>query len=223
MPLRASIRRGSYGWITRRDTNLNGNGFISHMPSSATLWHTGPMEIGVDEGELLRRIGVGDEAALVALHRQYANLVFSMALYIVRDHATAEEVTQDVFLAIWRRAASYEAVRGTVATWLLTITRRRAIDYERRRAVRPPSVDVTATETLSLNDAVFDAEQFDVRQALEQLPPEQRQILQLLYFRGLTHQEVAEHLTVPIGTVKSRVRLAMERLRRILLLLVVLG
>lgn len=163
----------------------------------------------MNEGELLARIAGGDETALLAFHQQYVNLVFSMALYIVRDQATSEEITQDVFWSIWQHAASYDATRGTVPTWLLTITRRRALDYERRRAARPPSA---AGETIPIasEDLAFDAEHFDVRQALTELPPEQRQIIDMLYWRGLTQQAVAEQLDVPVGTVKSRVRLALE-------------
>ncbi|MDQ4078496.1 MAG: sigma-70 family RNA polymerase sigma factor [Chloroflexota bacterium] len=171
---------------------------------------------------LVARVAAGDEEALFELHRQYVNLVFSMALRVLSSPAEAEEITQEVFLTIWRRAESYDPARGSVATWLLTISRRRAIDRLRRRNRRPP-----VTEFLERvgEEAAAPAPPLhvDLREALLSLPARQRAIIELIYFGGYTYREVAEALELPLGTVKSRVRLAMEKLRRALLVLLTVG
>ncbi len=177
----------------------------------------------MSDAQLLTRIVAGQEDALVEFYDQYANLVFSVALYVLQDRAEAEEVVQDVFMTIWRRAADYDAARGSVTTWLLTIARRRAIDRRRRREARPP-----ATNEVELPHHVYGvvlpkAAYVDLQKALDTLPPEQRQCIELIYFGGFSHNEVAAHLQVPPGTVKGRVRLAMEKLRRALLVVMSLG
>ena len=175
----------------------------------------------MNEGELLQRVAGGDEDSLIELHRRYVNLVFSMALYVLHDHSAAEEVTQDVFLTIWRKAARYDAGQGTITTWLLTITRRKAIDHHRRNA-HHTALPAAAGEHVAAQSATFDPAAFDLHQALTALPIEQQRAIDLIYFRGLTQQETAAHLDVPLGTVKSRVRLAMERLRQLLLIMLVI-
>jgi RNA polymerase sigma-70 factor, ECF subfamily len=171
----------------------------------------------MSDGELLWRITGGEETALLELHRRYVNLVFSIALHVLHDHAAAEEVVQDVFLAVWRRAATYDPARGTVGTWLITLGRYRAIDHLRRQQRQPLVAHDMAEQPT--DEAALDADHLDLQQALCALPAEQRACLDLIYFGGLTHYEVAERLQVPLGTVKSRVRLALERLRRALLVL----
>jgi len=161
---------------------------------------------------LLIRIASGDEAALVEFHRQYVNLVFSMALHVLHDHATAEEVAQDVFLTLWRRAALYDPARGSVKSWLLTIARRRAIDYYRRQANLPLRMDEIAVGQHPNTQMLLP--DLDLRAAVAALPNDQQQCVTMVYFGGLTHTEVADRLQVPLGTVKSRIRLALSRLRQ---------
>lgn len=163
--------------------------------------------------EWLQRIARGDEAAFMEFYRQYGTYVYSMAMRVVTDAPTAEEVTQDVFLAVWRHAERYDPLRAAVTTWLLTITRRRAIDALRRRAGRVPLAPLE-TGTLAITEDPLPA--LTVQKAVGALPPDQQTCIELLYFKGYTQQEVADKLKIPVGTVKGRVRLAMEKLRRLL-------
>jgi RNA polymerase sigma factor (sigma-70 family) len=166
--------------------------------------------VAENDVHLLLRIAGGDEAALMEFHRQYVNLVFSMALHVLREHSAAEEVSQDVFMTIWRRSALFDPARGSVASWLLTITRRRAIDYYRRH--RRSQAD--SEESLANLAQPATGPDLDLQNALAALPTEQRHCVQLVYFGGLTHHEVAAKLDIPPGTVKSRLRLALNRLRQ---------
>lgn len=174
-------------------------------------------EILLSDAQLVNRIVAGQEEALVEFYARYVNLVFSVALHVLQDHAEAEEVVQDVFLTIWRRAEAYDASRGSITTWLLTIARRRAIDRHRRREARPPSASSLDLPDQAYGIALPKVGELDLHKAMEGLPPEQRECIELIYFGGLSHSEVATRLHVPPGTVKGRVRLAMEKLRRALL------
>lgn len=163
--------------------------------------------------------------ALSELYHRYNRLVFSLALNTVGDPATAEEVTLDVFTRIWQRADTYQAEQAKVTTWLSRIARNRAIDVLRRRSVRPEQHSVAWAEVhpqqlpnghnpekiteLNLRRA-------QVRAAVAQLPLNQRQSLALAYFKGYTHQQIADELNQPLGTVKTRIRLAMNKLRKTL-------
>jgi RNA polymerase sigma-70 factor, ECF subfamily len=161
-------------------------------------------------GALLERIAAGDQAALGELYDIFAPLVNGLALRIVRDTADAEDVVQEVFVQIWRQAARYDAARGTPEAWLCTMARTRALDRLRRRASRreetedqaPPPTDVPRNE-----------ERLAVREALQVLSPDQRRALELAYYEGLTQTEIAARLGEPLGTVKTRIRSAMIRLR----------
>lgn len=175
--------------------------------------------------QLIQRIRSGDQAALGALYDRHANLIFSIALNTLQDKSGAEEVTQDVFLRVWNKAESYDTARGQVNTWLCTIARYRAIDMVRSRKVRIDShtVDTEELGEQFLRDpsnveTTSDAniEQQRVRAAVAKLPPEQREVLALAYFTGYTHQEIAEKLKIPLGTAKTRIRLALQKLRGLL-------
>jgi RNA polymerase sigma factor (sigma-70 family) len=163
--------------------------------------------------EWLQRIARGDEAALLELYRHYGTLVYSMALRVVNEPPTAEEVTQDVFLTVWHHAKQYDVARGTFTTWLLTITRRRAIDYLRRRRNHTPLTLMEERYHAVVEDPL---PALTVQAAVADLPSDQQTCIELLYFKGYTQQEVADELKIPVGTVKGRVRLAMEKLRRLL-------
>jgi RNA polymerase sigma-70 factor (ECF subfamily) len=169
----------------------------------------------------MQRMADGDGTALAELYDRHGRAMFSLAFRIVRDQGDAEEVVQDVFAQAWRQAARYDTGRGVVVAWLLMMTRSRAIDRLRMRRGRPalqedhPDVlrdlsDATAPVDLALLTSEQVAR---VRQALEELPGPQRTAIELAFYEGLTHAEVAERLEQPLGTVKTRIRLGLLRLR----------
>lgn len=181
----------------------------------------------LDDESLMRLIVHANSQALSELYDRYGRLVFSLAYHSVGDPAAAEEITQDVFIRVWEKAATYRSEQAKVSTWLTSIARYRSIDILRRRGVRPEQNSVS-WEEVSLNSmpaAEEDPEQITeknlqerrVRKAIASLPPEQRQVLALAYFKGLTHMEIAELLGDPLGTVKTRIRLGMQKLRETLL------
>lgn len=180
----------------------------------------------LDDEALIRLIAHSKTEALSVLYDRYGRLVFSLAIHIVGDQATAEEITQDVFFRIWEKASTYRVEQAKVSTWLTSITRYRAIDILRQRGVRPEQNSVDwAEDKLSMLPAGADdpedatelsMEQKRIQKALANLPEDQRQAVALAYFQGMTHTEIAETLKVPLGTVKTRIRLAMQKLREML-------
>jgi len=174
------------------------------------------------EPELLARAGRGDADALEALYRRHAPRAMGVALRVLRERSDAEEVLQETFMEVWKRAREYTPLRGSVEAWLLTIARTRAIDRLRSRAARGRMVEAKSAEPLesgpSLPDALSSAAQ-DARRvlsALEALPAEQRRALELAYWEGLSQTEIAERTGQPLGTVKTRVRLALAKLAGLL-------
>ena len=173
----------------------------------------------VEDREAIARMIDGDQDGLAALYDRHGRFVYSLALRIVRDQADAEDVTQEVFVQVWRQADRFDPARGSVVGWLLTIARARAIDVVRRRGTRPaPAGNIAALDTS--DDAPAQDVQIEwaqraegVRTALESLPLLQRLAVELAFFDGLTHAQIAEQLEVPLGTVKTRVRLGLLRLR----------
>jgi RNA polymerase sigma-70 factor (ECF subfamily) len=174
-----------------------------------------------DDAILLQRAASGDSDALLALHKRYANLVYSMAWRVLQDVGLAEEVTQDVFMKLWQHSHRYDPERGRFSSWLLSVTRFAAIDRLRHEGRRPQAAELAdgsdaqeaSLERLLATDHVSWERGQHLRLLLEQLPPEQRQVVELAYFGGLTHSELAAHLGLPLGTVKGRLRLGLERLR----------
>ena len=180
-------------------------------------------ESQAEDQRALRRVVDRDSGGLGTLYDRHGRAVFSLALRILGDESDAEEVTQDVFAQAWRRAGQYDASRGTVAAWLLVMARTRAIDRFRARRVRPEG-SVHEDEGLTLQqlpatspDAASEmlaAERGQrVRRALEDLPFLQRVAIELAYFEGLSQREIAERLEQPLGTVKTRMRLGLLKLR----------
>jgi RNA polymerase sigma-70 factor (ECF subfamily) len=168
----------------------------------------------------LERMARGDQEALAQLYDRYGRLVYSLALRIVRDQRDAEEIVQEVFSQAWRQSGRYSAGRGSVVAWVLTLTRSRAIDRMRGRRARP---EATASET-ALADLPDNAPAADeqlawaartaqVRAALDSLPFLQRTAIELAFYEGLTHVEIAERLEQPLGTVKTRIRQGLLKLR----------
>jgi RNA polymerase sigma factor (sigma-70 family) len=161
------------------------------------------------------RLIAGDEAALGECYDQYASFVYGLVLRVVRDARAAEDITQDVFLGLWEKPACFDPGKGALRTWLGTLAHRRAVDYVRReeaRRRRDESVLTRVTPTPDVEEmalALMTAER--VREALDTLPPEQREAIQLAYFDGKTYREVAAVMGIPEGTAKSRLRLALRR------------
>jgi RNA polymerase sigma-70 factor, ECF subfamily len=179
----------------------------------------------LDDAALVRLMAQDQTEALSELYDRYNRLVFGLALAIVGDDATAEDITLDVFLRLWQKAATYRVEKALVTTWMTAITRHLAIDELRRRKARPetqstdwpepelraPARDREIEESLELSQ-----QRQRVRAAVAQLPTDQRQALALAYFRGLSHPQIAEVLGQPLGTIKTRIRLAMQKLRLLL-------
>jgi len=178
-----------------------------------------------DDERLIGLVAQSEAGALAQLYDRYNRLVFSLALAIVNDRATAEEITLDVFMRVWQKAGSYRAEQAKVSTWLTHIARHHAIDVLRRQAVRSDRYAVSWDDAVSkgehspgdpLESAEFALRRERVHAALAQLPADQKQTLLLAYFEGYTHSQIAETLNQPLGTVKTRLRLALQKLRNFL-------
>ena len=183
-------------------------------------------DAGPSDEELMTGLAERDVGALETLYDRYATFIFSVALRILSDRGLAEDIVQEVFLQLWRRPTSYDAAHGRFVSWLASVARNRSIDELRRRArrmrIEEPGEDVA--EALASADRTSDPEReaelgeerAAVRAAMQALPPEQRRVLQLAYFGGLTQTEIARHTGSPLGTVKTRMRLGMQKLRLLL-------
>jgi RNA polymerase sigma-70 factor (ECF subfamily) len=173
-----------------------------------------------EERSLARRLQAGDESALAELYDGYSPLVFGLALRVVRDRGAAEDITQDVFVLLWQRPENFDPQRGSLRSYVGTITHRRAVDHvrsEEARRRREHKISTRVTPSPEIDDGLlrgFDADA--VRRVVTTLPSAQREALELAYFHGLTYREVAETLGVPEGTAKSRLRLALARLAHVL-------
>lgn len=166
-------------------------------------------------GQLAARIAAGDPRALRSAYDQYAGRVLALSLRIVRSKAEAEDVVQDTFLEVWRRASEFDGSRGELSSWIMAMARSRSIDRVRRAKVRLRYAESSEPEpTMATPDeqAALLQDGARVRGVLETLPPEQRSALELAYFDGLTQQQIAERTGLPLGTVKTRLRLALEKL-----------
>ncbi|MGW8144109.1 MAG: sigma-70 family RNA polymerase sigma factor [Anaerolineales bacterium] len=180
----------------------------------------------LDDEVLIRLIEADNGDSMGELYDRYSRLVFSLARNIVGDPGTAEEITLDVFTLIWEKAGTYNPEKAKVRTWMTTITRNRSIDELRRRGSRPerivvdlfqdPSSQLLVDNSLE-DDAQASLNRERVREAVSQLPDDQKEALQLAYFKGYTHRQIADLLDQPLGTIKTRIRLAMGKLRNILL------
>jgi RNA polymerase sigma-70 factor (ECF subfamily) len=172
------------------------------------------------QAQLLRRIAARDKAALTDLYDQMSAAIYSMALRTLGSAHDAEEMVQETFVQIWERAGSFDPTRGSALGWALVITRNRCVDWfrtHRRRARMLEEVGEEVKATVAADKdatAGLSAEELDnVRSAVGGLPADQRQAIELAFFGGLTHQEIAEQLVEPLGTVKARIRRGMLKLR----------
>ncbi len=173
-----------------------------------------------DDHILMGRIARRDREAFLQLYDRYASKVYALSLHMMGEVMAAEEVTQDAFLKLWTRANSFSIQKGTLLAWLLTITRRTALDRIRRENRRPDFNNPTDPETTwkITPDPTSQSEEQRWRSlhfALQELPQDQRISIELAHFHGLSQSQIAEHLDLPLGTIKTRLRLGMEKLRQI--------
>jgi RNA polymerase sigma-70 factor, ECF subfamily len=173
------------------------------------------------DADLLRRIARGDEESLAELYDRYRTILFGLLFRILGNRTEAEDILQDVFVQVWQRAKDFDENRGKAFTWLVTLSRSRAIDRLRSLGSRSRVADEAAKETSDvIVDAVEDAINNErgevVRAALKELPEEQRAALLMAYFDGFSQSEIAELTNTPLGTVKTRMRTGMTKLRELL-------
>jgi RNA polymerase sigma-70 factor (ECF subfamily) len=176
----------------------------------------------LDDGDLMARVIDGDVRAFEAIYDRYCSQVLTLAMRVTSRRATAEEATQDAFLTLWRGPQHFDPSRGTLKTWLLTIVRNRSIDLLRSGARHTGHVEfdqilAERLEAAAPADQHVDdhAEQYrEARDMLASLPREQLQVIELAFFEGLTHPQIAAQVGIPLGTVKGRQRLALTKLRR---------
>lgn len=177
----------------------------------------------VSDADLMQAMAAGNSAAMEKLYDRYSKPVFSFAFRMMSDRDHAEDLTQEVFLRAWRRSSRFSDTRGTLISWLLSITHNMAIDEIRKRQRRPQKAESQEPELLmgTLRDtdesvesqAVASASGLVIRDVLKEIPENQRIVLELGYFRGMTQREISERLDVPLGTVKTRMRLALRKLQ----------
>ncbi len=166
------------------------------------------------------RIKSGDRNALGAIYDRHSRRVFSMAMSSLGDYQESEEITQDIFLKLWNRGGSYNAEKSKLTTWLTAITRNRIIDQirkkRRQRTEQENTLDIASIPSNEISpedETVSKIEGESIRSILNVLPEEQRAVVEFSYFKGLTHREIAEQMNIPAGTVKTRIRLALQKMR----------
>ena len=177
----------------------------------------------VSDADLIALVTQGDQEALAVLYERYSRAVYSCSLRIVGDAQVAEEILQEVFVRAWQQGGSFQTARGSLITWLLSITHNLSIDEVRRRKRRPQKAESEEPESIlaALPDEGLDVEEevwlsslrTSIQEAMLQLPAPQREAIELAYFQGLTQREIADTLGEPLGTIKTRMRLGMLKLR----------
>lgn len=174
----------------------------------------------LSDGALLSLIASSDEAALAELYERFGGVAYGLALRVLRDETLAQDAVQEAFLTVWRTADRFLAERARASTWILTLVHRRAVDLVRREERRRGEPLESAPEPSAPQTADEEAElgfrRRVVQDALQRLPPDQRQALELGYYGGLTQSELAERLDQPLGTIKSRMFTGLSRLRELL-------
>lgn len=185
--------------------------------------HSHGVHADIEDAELVSMVAAGDSRALEALYDRYSRIVMSFSMRMLSERPAAEELTQEVFFRTWKQAGAYSSSRGSFSTWLLSITHNMAIDELRKRKRRPQRADledpvaaianITDTEPSVEEHAQLGSLREELRTALEHLPVNQRDPIELAYFRGFTQREIAGILGEPLGTIKTRMRLGMRKLR----------
>ncbi|MEM6795602.1 MAG: sigma-70 family RNA polymerase sigma factor [Acidobacteriota bacterium] len=171
----------------------------------------------------MARIAGGDQYALSQLYDRFSGMLLALARRVLHDTTEAEDILQEVFVQVWNQAGRYDRSRSSVSTWLVLITRSRSIDRLRSRQVKERTVSALQQETPRLHtspeggrNVLHDQRRERLREELAHLPPEQRQVLELAFFSGMTQSEIANSTGIPLGTVKTRTLLAMKKMRKAL-------
>lgn len=184
--------------------------------------HTGRRKAStmpLDDHELMRRIAKQDQAALAALYQRYAALIYGIAMRVLQNTVWAEEAMQDTFVKVWREPGKWNPDAGRLMSWLATVARYTAIDRLRKER-RQPALKLAPLDDLpnvaatsgGIDDLLWHDKQL-LSTFMERLPTAQKQVIQLAFWQGMTHVEISEHLNVPLGTVKSRLQLGLQKLR----------
>ncbi len=191
------------------------------LPSPARSYNSEPSQASLlttkaaEDAALLVKVEQGDQQAMGLLFDRYSGIVYSVALRVLKDTGQAEDVTQDIFIQIWKKPGAFISGRGSLGAWLVVVARNRAIDSLRRRRPTDSVEDVVLAASTDLAaEAERNALIEKVRAYMHQLPPEQRKSVEMAYFEGLSHSEIAEKTGDPLGTVKTRIRLALITLRK---------
>ena len=178
-----------------------------------------------NDHQLMHQVTLEDKDALEAIYARYGSSVYSLAMYMLKQEALAEEATQDIFLNIWLKASSYKTDRGEPRAWIMSVAHHKIVDVIRARRRTLTATDLDGYETLELLPSAQISTEEEVERKIERerilkavatLPPPQRQVIMMAYFEGYTQSEMAKVLKQPLGTVKTRVRLAMQKLRLVL-------
>ncbi len=174
------------------------------------------------DAAILRQIADRDPRGIELLYDRYGGVAFALAYRLLRERGSAEDVVQEAFLSVWRQGATYDTRRGTVRTWVLTIVHHRTID-QLRKVRSKMSADTVIDDEMPLvakedtwTEVIQELEHERVQQAMAMLPPEQRQVVDLAYYGGFTHTQIAQRIGIPLGTVKGRMRLALNKLHDLL-------
>jgi RNA polymerase sigma-70 factor (ECF subfamily) len=170
-----------------------------------------------DDMGLLTRIQSGDQTAMSALFDRYGTMVYSVALRVLKDASEAEDVMQEIFIQVWQRPGAFVSGKGSLAGWLAVVARNRSIDViRRRRPMEPVELFALPASTNVASEAERDSLLGKIRGAMGALPDEQRKPLEMAFFEGLSHSEIAEKTGDPLGTIKTRIRLALGAIRKAL-------
>jgi RNA polymerase sigma-70 factor (ECF subfamily) len=195
----------------------------ARLPSSHEFPRPVPAPGGEEENALVLRIAAGQSEALGSLYDRTASMALGLLIRILGDPAEAEEILQDVFLQVWRDAGRYNCERSSARGWLMMMARSRALDRLRSAGVRRRTQTELARQGIAVAIAPLGSARLEHRErrqkvstALDRLPREQREAIELAFYQGMTHTQIAEHLGAPLGTIKSRVLLGMKKLRELL-------
>ena len=178
-----------------------------------------------EQPDMPERAAQGDREALARIYDRYWRRVYSLALRMLRNQRQAEEIAQDVFLTVWRRGGTYNKERGSFPTWIMSVAHNRCIDELRkvRRRARLPTFDIDdlhvepSGDSEEVTKAVFNSlDREALLEALDRLPPAQKEVIMMAYFQGLTQSEISDELSTPLGTVKTRMRLGLHKMRGLL-------
>lgn len=209
--------------MTRSESISSQGGHDHDHSASRAAERRRAAEEAAHDAALVRRVSRGDHAALGELYDRHGARVYAIALAILSDASRAEDVTQDVFITLWTQPDRYDPGVGRFAPWFYRVARNRAIDVirQRRREVMPEEPAIFdlmlgASDESPADDAILNSEAARVRAALRELPEEQRTLIELAYFSGYTQSQMADQLGIPLGTVKTRVRAGLRRLRELL-------